>query len=182
VLPIARAVAQQLAPVCQQFFELGLATQWHQAGSVVFRNGDAAISVYLVISGRIRLFQHAATGASSSSSSSSTANKSATTPSGRRTGRRSATAESDGDDSGDDSDYDNQRARQRTAAANECGHEMMEVGRGDTFGETAIFPESEDSIVRRQATAVCVRDSELVRVSHTSFLYIFGLYPQVSIL
>jgi CRP-like cAMP-binding protein len=93
--------------------------------------------------------------------------------------RRRRTSDHSDDDSDNDSDGDHDRDAGRHHRQNECGHEMMEVGRGDTFGETAIFPESEDSIVRRQATAVCVRDSELVRVSHTSFLHIFSIHPTV---
>lgn len=54
LMAILKAVGRQFAPVCKQFFELGLQTSAHKGGDVVFLEGAPATCMYLTISGRVR--------------------------------------------------------------------------------------------------------------------------------
>eukprot|EP01006_Ploeotia_vitrea_P047981 TRINITY_DN67184_c15_g12_i1.p1 TRINITY_DN67184_c15_g12~~TRINITY_DN67184_c15_g12_i1.p1 ORF type:complete len:1393 (+),score=677.77 TRINITY_DN67184_c15_g12_i1:35-4213(+) len=116
LLPIVRAVASQLAPVRRQFVELGLQTAWFHSGEVMFNEGDESDAVFIVISGRVRMFS---------------------------------------------------------------GPSVIEVGRGEPVGELGFIADHGSTIPRRTFTAVCVRDTRVVRMSYGCFSYILNQYPMV---
>ena len=158
LVPIARAVGRQLAPICQQFYELGLDSRWFRAGSLIYEQGEASDAVYLVISGRV----HAVT-------------------SRRRPGRGGDT---DGPTSRDvvfgEIVAEGGGAGQAASEATDDGREyetLFEAGRGETLGEETSFGDADDE-VRRPYTAVCVRDTECVRISSSTFIHLFNLNPR----
>ena len=159
LLPIARAVGRQLAPICQQFFELGLDSRWYRAGSIVYEESEGSDAVYLVISGRV----HAVI--------------SKTRRSGNDSERRSVAGEIVfGEPKNEDDEAagldDNDRAD-----GDQVYETLFEVGRGETLGEETSFGDSTDD-VRRPYTAVCVRDTECVRISQSTFMHLFNLNPR----
>ena len=159
LVPIARAVGRQLAPICRQFFELGLDSRWYRAGSIVYEQGDASDAVYLVISGRV----HAVMGSGAQAADGG----------GRANGAGEMGAVLFGEIAGDD---DSEGDRQQAADTYETQY-LFEVGRGEMLGEETSLGDSADE-VRRPYTAVCVRDTECVRISQSTFLHLFNLNPR----
>ena len=51
-----------MAPLLRQFDEMGLHSHWIPAGKIVFRENEVAENVYVVVSGRLRLFHAKASG------------------------------------------------------------------------------------------------------------------------
>jgi predicted acylesterase/phospholipase RssA/CRP-like cAMP-binding protein len=184
LLPIVRAVARQLAPVCQQFFELGLDTRWYRSGHVIFRQGEEADAVYLTISGRIRMVAHPDSVAGAEHNYTGTgANAAAVSTNSNQLNNNPNAATT------------NETNNNNNPPASECNSKPMsqqteqyifEVGRGETFGEQCDFFEdsSLDSTntgsdrVYRPYTAVCIRDTEAVRISSVSFLNLFEKNPR----
>ena len=155
LIPIARAVGRQLAPICQQFMELGLDSRWYRAGSIVYEQGEGSDAVYLVISGRV----HAVMGRT---------NRQADDVDVRRSSEIVFGEIGDSDDP-------------LTPTAAEGEHEvyetLFEAGRGETLGEETSFGDNADQ-VKRPYTAVCVRDTECVRISQSTFIHLFNLNPR----
>jgi CRP-like cAMP-binding protein len=59
-------------------------------------------------------------------------------------------------------------------------YEASEYGRGDTLGETVMLAgEDRDDMPIRKATAVCVRDTRIVKLSHGAFAHVVGKYPMI---
>ena len=46
-----------LGPIIRRFISLGLNRVWTRAGNTVYRQGDPAESLYILISGRLRLLR-----------------------------------------------------------------------------------------------------------------------------
>ena len=159
LLPIARAVGRQLAPICQQFFELGLDSRWYRAGSIVYEEAEGSDAVYLIISGRVH----------------------AVVSQARRSGndgeRRSVAGEIVfGEPKNDEDDAAGVDERGR-ADGEQVYETLFEVGRGETLGEETSFGDGADD-VKRPYTAVCVRDTECVRISQSTFMHLFNLNPR----
>jgi predicted acylesterase/phospholipase RssA/CRP-like cAMP-binding protein len=55
VTDLLLAAARALGPTIRQFISLGLTREWYCAGEVVYRAGQPADSLYIIISGRARL-------------------------------------------------------------------------------------------------------------------------------
>ncbi|KAL4530592.1 hypothetical protein Ndes2526B_g02061 [Nannochloris sp. 'desiccata'] len=55
VTDLLLAAARALGPTIRQFISLGLTREWYHAGEVVYRAGQPADSLYIIISGRARL-------------------------------------------------------------------------------------------------------------------------------
>jgi len=55
VTDLLLAAARALGPTIRQFISLGLTREWYHAGDVVYRKGQLAESLYIIISGRTRL-------------------------------------------------------------------------------------------------------------------------------
>ena len=159
LLPIARAVGRQLAPICQQFFDLGLDSRWYRAGSIVYEEAEGSDAVYLVISGRV----HAVV-------------------SKRRRGggegeRRSVAGEIVfGEPKMDDDDGVDAEGKER-ADEEHVYETLFEVGRGETLGEETSFGDAADDVTRPYS-AVCVRDTECVRISQSTFMHLFNINPR----
>ena len=157
LIPIARAVGRQLAPICQQFYELGLDSRWYRAGSIIYEQGDTSDAVYLTISGRV----HAVL-------------------TRKRLGRDSDDNDRRNGDiyfghvGGDD---DGQPHPSPEPIDDDEYETLFEAGRGETLGEETSFGDSED-VVKRPYTAVCVRDTECVRISSSTFIHLFNLNPR----
>ena len=159
LLPIARAVGRQLAPICQQFFELGLDSRWYRAGDIVYEEASGSDAVYLVISGRV----HAVI--------------SAARRSGNEGERRSVAGEIlFGEPKNEDEEAAGLDGKGR-ADEEQVYETLFEVGRGETLGEETSFGDSADD-VRRPYTAVCVRDTECVRISQSTFMHLFNINPR----
>ena len=160
LLPIARAVGRQLAPICQQFFELGLDSRWYRAGSIVYEEGQSSDAVYLVISGRVHAVFSKARRSNNDSDRRSVAGE---IMFGEPTYDDDALAAVDGKDRADESlVYET----------------LFEVGRGETLGEETTFAGDGSDDVRRPYTSVCVRDTECVRISQSTFMHLFNLNPR----
>eukprot|EP00884_Botryococcus_braunii_P018904 jgi/Botrbrau1/5698/Bobra.0071s0031.1 len=56
-LDLLFCAARALGPVIRTFVSLGLSRHWLSAGSTVFRQGEEARSLYMVISGRLRILR-----------------------------------------------------------------------------------------------------------------------------
>lgn len=173
LLPIARAVARQYSHVLRQFFQLGLQMQWFHSGQKIFAEGDAANSLYVIISGRVRALTQ-------SNALSSDETFSWTENSKERRARESPSA---------------QKGKK--------SHFFFEVGRGETLGEASILLGGSSSASvgsksptqgsssrpsrmfvppstsNRSYTAVCVRDTRVVRISRGAFSYIIRKYSSV---
>ena len=64
VTDLLLAAARALGPTIRQFISLGLTREWFHAGAVVYRAGQPAESLYIVISGRARLLHVSTTNSS----------------------------------------------------------------------------------------------------------------------
>lgn len=106
---ILRAAGLALAPLIRRFISLGLNRMWLHSGDTIYRQGDPAASLYILISGRARLVR--------------------------------------------------QEALPRGGARVED-----EVARGEALGGVWVLTGG-----AHDTTAVCIRDSELVRMSKGSF-------------
>lgn len=124
LLRIGLTVAGSLVPMMRQFLGLGLQRVWLRAGDVLYQREDPADDMYLIISGRVRLFSDTA-------------------------------------------------AREK--------HQVHDVVRGGSLGETSVLRWRPGIATppRREYTAVCVRDCELVRVTAPAFAYIAAAYPEI---
>jgi lysophospholipid hydrolase len=131
--------ARALAPVIRRFIGLGLNRVWLSAGEAAFQRGASASSLYILISGRVRLVRSAAGSGAADATS----------------------APVDGAGYGTDG-WD----------APGGGGTAEEAGRGDTIGEASLLAGGAYS-----STAVCVRDSELVRMSRAAFELITARSP-----
>lgn len=60
VADLLLAASRALGPVIRQFISLGLSRTWHRAGEVIYRTGEPAEALYIVISGRARLLHSGA--------------------------------------------------------------------------------------------------------------------------
>jgi len=135
------AAARALAPVIRSFISLGLNRVWLSAGDAAFSRGAAATSLYIIISGRVRLLADSPASSSRLSYSSL--------------------------DSGD--------AGAADAFSGVAAGGADEVGRGDTIGEASLLAGG-----RHEATAICVRDTELVRMSRAAFELITARSPSAA--
>jgi len=123
------AAAGALAPVIRRFISLGLNRVWLAAGDAAFTRAAPASSLYILISGRVRLLRDGAAGGAAWGA-----------PSPDDFGLYLSGAE--------------------------------EAGRGDTIGEASLLAGG-----CYDATALCVRDSELVRMSRAAFELITARSP-----
>ena len=62
VADLLLAASRALGPVIRQFISLGLSRTWYRSGEVVYRAGESAEALYIVISGRARLLYPSSTG------------------------------------------------------------------------------------------------------------------------
>ena len=74
-------------------------------------------------------------------------------------------------------DEDDEAAADGTEQPEQVYETLFEVGRGETLGEETSFGDSADD-VKRPYTAVCVRDTECVRISQSTFMHLFNLNPR----
>ena len=143
------AAAGSLSPVIRRFIALGLNRVWLASGDAAFTRDAPASSLYILISGRVRLIRDGASGSApaellGSSASGSDVQSSASEPSGAWDSTFGGVSSS----------------------------RVEEAGRGDTIGEASLLAGGV-----HDATALCVRDSELVRMSRAAFQLITARYP-----
>ncbi|KAK9808186.1 hypothetical protein WJX73_006212 [Symbiochloris irregularis] len=111
------AAARALCPIIRRFLSLGLNRVWLDAGQTAYQQGDAATSLFVVISGRLRLVRE-------------------------------------------------------DPASRPVVRVEEEVGRGEPLGAVwALTGGTHDT------SALCIRDSELVRMSKSCFELIVSHYP-----
>jgi lysophospholipid hydrolase len=134
--------ASALAPIIRRFIGLGLNRVWLSAGDAAFERNAPASSLYILISGRVRLMR----GGNGTSATSSALSSSASPGS-------------------DPYAYGADGSASMSAYAEEAG-------RGDTIGEASLLAGG-----AYDATALCVRDSELVRMSRAAFELITARSP-----
>lgn len=109
----------RVTPVVRDFIEIGFKRQWVKSGDTVFKAGDDASSMYVVMSGRLLLL------------------------------------------------------RSTVAGTDVVG----DVGRGETAGESGLLTGGEHKV-----GAVCVRDSELLRVSDVAYRNVVKKWPAISMI
>jgi lysophospholipid hydrolase len=143
------AAAGSLSPVIRRFIALGLNRVWLASGDAAFTRDAPASSLYILISGRVRLIRDGASGSAPAELLGSSASGSDV---------QSSVSDSSG---AWDSTF-----------GGASSSRVEEAGRGDTIGEASLLAGGV-----HDATALCVRDSELVRMSRAAFQLITARYP-----
>ena len=157
------AAAGSLSPVIRRFIALGLNRVWLASGDSAFTRDAPASSLYILISGRVRLLRDAPStsgGAGGAPSADNTGGSSSSSSSTDVSATMSATMSDVLFSSGAD------------GAPGPGFFAGEEAGRGDAIGEASLLAGGV-----YDATALCVRDSELVRMSRAAFQLITARYP-----
>ena len=144
------AAAGSLSPVIRRFIALGLNRVWLASGDAAFTRDAPASSLYILISGRVRLIRDGAPGSAPAELLGSSAS-----------GSDVQSSVSSADPGVWDSTF-----------GGASSSRVEEAGRGDTIGEASLLAGGV-----HDATALCVRDSELVRMSRAAFQLITARYP-----
>ena len=138
------AASCSLSPLLRRFISLGLNRVWLSAGEAAYLQGEEATSMYVLISGRIRLLQNKEknrlVGAANDVPRTTTTTTTTTRRSRPGFGRGGFTHE--------------------------------ERGRGETIGEAPLLAGG-----RYPSTAMCLRDSELVRMSRGALTLVCARNP-----
>jgi len=140
------AASCSLAHLLRRFISLGLNRVWLSAGDAAYVQGEEATSMFVLISGRIRLIQEG-TG-------------------GDETGGRGNGGEVGGIGSGGEG------VAALGRDLRDRGRPHEERGRGETVGESPLLARG-----RYPSTAMCLRDSELVRMSHGALTLVCARNP-----
>ena len=156
-----------LARLLRLFISLGLNRVWLTAGEAAYVQGEDATSMFVLISGRIRLQRRP--GADGEGDEGH-----------RRRGRRdapvSASSASSSSSSSSSSSFASSSFASSSVPRRGSGHYRArpneERGRGDTIGEAPLLAGG-----RYPSTAVCLRDSELVRMSRGALTLVCARYP-----
>ena len=122
------AASCSLSPLLRRFISLGLNRVWLSAGEAAYLQGEEATSMYVLISGRIRLLQ--------------------------------------------DKEKERVGNGQSTFGRGGGGAQYEERGRGETIGEAPLLAGG-----RYPSTAMCLRDSELVRMSRGALTLVCARNP-----
>ena len=155
-----------LARLLRLFISLGLNRVWLTAGEAAYVQGEDATSMFVLISGRIRLQRRP--GADGEGDEEHR----------RRRGRRDASvsASSASSSSSSSSSFASSSFASSSVPRRGSGHYRArpneERGRGDTIGEAPLLAGG-----RYPSTAVCLRDSELVRMSRGALTLVCARYP-----
>ena len=137
------AASCSLSPLLRRFISLGLNRVWLSAGEAAYLQGEEATSMYVLISGRIRLLQNKEKNrlvGAANDVPRTTTTTTTTTTSRPGFGRGGFTHE--------------------------------ERGRGETIGEAPLLAGG-----RYPSTAMCLRDSELVRMSRGALTLVCARNP-----
>lgn len=181
VLSLVQGVVRHMCPLLDAFLGAGLQRVWRKAGQILYAQDDAANSLYVVISGRVRAIMQRATPLG------------AFPRRARQHLRHTSSRE--------------QPSTAAAAAAHYADDVILsggvDVGRGESIGELSLLsssrkrcvpdsaassaPVSRRSRVLRPSfpglcsffTAVCVRDCELVRISRPAWETIVRRHPSV---
>ncbi|KAK3255714.1 hypothetical protein CYMTET_35114 [Cymbomonas tetramitiformis] len=151
------AVSRSLTPLIRQFISLGLNRVWLTAGDTAYEHGAPASSLFIVISGRL-VVSYPPPAALPMSHSTSTSGSNAHGAMSRN--YSSGTWGSKGG-----------------PGMGGGGGRREEIGRGETLGEVSLLA---GAATRHEATAQCVRDTEMVRMSRSSFQLICSQSPSAA--
>lgn len=139
-LEILKTISQRMSSVCDAFFTLGLQRLWINGGHQIFSQKDDEDSLFVVISGRVRILWKSPPANFLEDGKSAFSFKSPFIST--------------------DSELDS-----------------LDVSQGETFGESSIVENKGHR--KRDCSAVAIRDSQLVRISSSSFKRLFKLHPQI---
>ena len=132
------AASCSLSPLLRRFISLGLNRVWLSAGEAAYLQGEEATSMYVLISGRIRLLQN------------------------REKNRAIGAA----------NDVPRTTTTTSRPGFGRGGFTHEERGRGETIGEAPLLAGG-----RYPSTAMCLRDSELVRMSRGALTLVCARNP-----
>ena len=168
------AALQFMQPTLRLFSSLGLKLEWRKAGETLFVERQPADDWFVMVSGRVRVVSQR-----------------------RRRRRQPVSAEADAATSGGNSAGSQRSLQQpprlpaaaaavlqsaRSAPAGGRPRRQrvrLELGRGECCGESSFLSHDWDEESRHSATAVCLRDSEVVRISRRSFVAVLDQFPAV---
>ena len=145
------AASCSLAHLLRQFISLGLNRVWLSAGEAAYVQGEEATSMFVLISGRIRLLQKDGPGEDE----------------GRGIGCGGEGVSALGGGGGGDGD-----GGDLGREGGNRGRPFEERGRGETVGEAPLLAGG-----RYPSTAMCLRDSELVRMSKGALTLVCARNP-----
>lgn len=177
LVDMTRLVAQIVAPTLLQFSSLGLKREWRRAGDTLFVSGSKPSDVYIVVHGRVRIIVN---------QNNTMTNKLKSAAHSHNKSNISNTT-----DYTTHSTYNNTNTM-FTGRTSDRDTMRIEVGRGESVGELALLQNNDSNKYspynntnttrqsRHSSTAVCVRDSEVVRISAPAFEHMKRLYPQVN--
>ena len=154
-------VAVLLASTCslsrllRQFISLGLNRVWLRAGESAYVAGEQATSMFVLISGRVRLLRDG--------------NENLETLEDEAEETRDGATRSARDAFGEDGSASSFRGARRARGGSE------ERGRGETIGEAPLLANG-----RYPSTATCLRDSELVRMSRGALTLVCARHPNAA--
>ena len=177
---LVMAVVEHMRPTLQTFTELGLKLEWRKAGECLFIQRQRADDLYLIISGRVRVLNE--TKRKKRRPVTDPSNPSSATPAADAQtsgGPPLSTPSPDHPDSGNPILLGPVQYGKYSAGRKSAYMVRLELGRGDCCGEMAFLGHVEGDDVRHSASAVCVRDTEVVRVSRRSYETIVARYPRV---
>ena len=153
-------VAVLLASTCslsrllRQFISLGLNRVWLRAGESAYVAGEQATSMFVLISGRVRLLRDG--------------NENLENLEDEAEETRDGATRSARDAFGEDASASSFRRRRAAAAP-------RRRGRGETIGEAPLLANG-----RYPSTATCLRDSELVRMSRGALTLVCARHPNAA--
>jgi lysophospholipid hydrolase len=156
-------VAVLLASTCslsrllRQFISLGLNRVWLRAGESAYVAGEQATSMFVLISGRVRLLRDG----NENLENLENLEAEETRDDGETQSARDAV--------GEDGSASSFRAARRARGGSE------ERGRGETIGEAPLLANG-----RYPSTATCLRDSELVRMSRGALTLVCARHPNAA--
>jgi lysophospholipid hydrolase len=156
-------VAVLLASTCslsrllRQFISLGLNRVWLRAGESAYVAGEQATSMFVLISGRVRLLRDG----NENLENLENLEDEETRDDGETHSARDAV--------GEDGSASSFRAARRARGGSE------ERGRGETIGEAPLLANG-----RYPSTATCLRDSELVRMSRGALTLVCARHPNAA--
>ena len=171
---LVMGVVDHMRPSLQRFTELGLKLEWRKAGEFLFVQRQRADDLYLVVSGRVRVLHETKKKKRKAVPYPSTSPPSSSAPA-------SPPREPHPDQpDAEDAVHLGSGRYGKWGKGRPGGQQVrLELGRGDCCGETSFLGHVEGDDVRHTASAVCVRDSEVVRVSRRSYEALVQRYPAV---
>ena len=151
------AATTSLSLLLRQFISLGLNRVWLRSGESAYEAGEVATSMFVLISGRVRLLR----GGRDNSSDEHVRRDDEEEEEDTVTNGSGTTASST---SGTRSGFGSTQSRKNE-----------ERGRGETIGEAPLLANGV-----YPSTTVCLRDSELVRMSKGALTLVCARYPQAA--